>query len=337
MSTLYETTKPVYTILKYCGFLSYTAEKTSTRTYLKPNHFHLVISSVSHLTLMTMALCITYQTADQYNLPSLLESIAFMVYSTLDLFYLIFNIIVAKFYNDHLLKIFNTITDLEFSMLELDINLDYHLVKVTIKYILGTCAVLIVYFIYFISLGHYIETKSIFNLLRDLVIDCIFFADLMFFLKYAILISTAKHILRCLNSGIHTQNKKTFRAINSDVHTIKQITKIYQNFFQCLNEINSTFSVTLLLMLSVNFSAAVVLIFNFSSVIAMSKEQINWDFQNSVKMLASGAILQVTMILIYAIPTEIYLAEVKTFLFSIPALNGFKIFRFAISKMSCSK
>lgn len=313
MSNLYEILRPVLEILKRSGSISYTTEVRDEKTYLKQNYCHLVISEIGHGLLLCFSVYWNYNMITSNKLFSTLEFMTLLSYNVLQLIYLTFNGIITKFNNSKLLHVINAMTEIEFKMLQYDpIIMNYGHFRMVIKCILGTWIFTITAFVYLFALEYIVQIKSFAVFLRYIGINYIFLTDQILFLKFAALVMTARQILLSLNSNIHSvaigRNKNLRRRTQNHIKTIKDYIKMYQNLFQCISDINSFFSLTMLFQIGANFSFTILHVFSCSSMIILTASGENVD--GNLQVLLVSTFYQVIVFLLYIIPSEVYLAEV---------------------------
>lgn len=308
MSSIYEVVKPAFKILKFVGFISYKTEKYSTKTYLKPNVLHLTISSIIHVLLIHFTIYAIYLLLSHNDLQSTLEFMALIVYGILQVTYILFNVIIAKFENHNMLNIINKITDIEIQMLDRNINMKYRILKIVLRSVVAIWSISLLHIVMVMMFGlrNITEIQTISMFAKQTGSHLMFLSDRIFLLKYATLLLIPKHILYCFNASISSQVMR----FENEPEKIKEFAKICQEFFDCFDDINSSFSLTILFQIGAKFSFTVVNLFN--SLFLVTGDH-TWYTHNTWRMLLFGISGQMVMILVHIILPELYLAEVRVY------------------------
>lgn len=318
MATLLVTAIPQYKFWKYCGTLSFKVVNRAGIAYLEPCYVHQIISSIFYVILFIAWMFSTYAINIANLTYSSVDFLTFTVYNVLGTFQIYFNTIAVKINNGKMLKILNGITEIEMKMADIDLSLNNKMIKVEIVCFL-------IYFItsqvFFIGnvLPPIVDDKSIdkVHIMRILVIWLSFIVETNSFIKYLILLLTAKHILAHLNSGLealgieYRNNSRNISNKHEDIRILRQMAQIYQQFFEWIQDLNSLLSLTTLSQIAINFAFIVLEIFNYYSIVTDHEQYEDENLYSTVEDQIGSIVIAFGMFLMYAIVTELYLKQVK--------------------------
>lgn len=321
MSTLYEITKPLFVLWKYCGFISFSVESQNLTTYLKPYNFHLISSSLIQSIIYCAMVTVSYGIlSDVSDSSTLLEFMGVTAYSIFELLYIFSCTIIHKLNNNHMLIIINDIINVESEMVSLEIKTNPTFTNMTIRFLLVFWIGYNICITYGLIRRYIQQIEYTWRALRYLAIAYSYFVDQIIFLQYATLILIARYLLNGLNSkmkALGTKYNNNFVQItNKDIQTVRKISKLYQELFRSLRSVNSIFSIVLLLQLGTQFLTTVLHIFNCFSVLnalLLSKEHSDSDYKFLSTMfieLSSLIVVEIVTLLIKTLLAELYLSEV---------------------------
>lgn len=317
-ATLYEVIKPFCVLWKYCGLISYTVEKHCEITIFKCFPLHQKITYIIHFIMFCCMSFLNFYFTIKSNFHSVLEVLTYASFTLLEIIALFLNSVVVKSKNVQMLEVLNALTDLDSKMLLCNVDRDYKALKTIIRCILIFWALILTSLIWFLSGTRASEFQSIWVICLSFAKAYAFYVNQFLSLKYTTMIFIAKYILRSLNSSIHTKlisNTET-KITNNDFNDIKRILRLYEEFFECFESIKTQFSLAILFQLGSLFSFAILEIFNSTYIIRLliTGQNRNAILYELLKMSAVANIFYTIMLLMFTIPTELYLLEVMTWI-----------------------
>lgn len=317
MTTFFDILKPMYRFWKWFGYISYQIENCSDKCYLKPCYAHLVTTLIIQFTLLVSSICAHWQLKNTVRPPSVLEYFFLTLFKVIGLVHCICNTWLININNNKILNVVNTITNIEVDLRNLNIDLMYRKIKFVLWPLTSIYIIAMAVMVCLNIKDVVLVKESFWHHILAIGLTYTFPSEHITIIKYVTFMTIFKHILHQLNSAIKelSLNAKNTVGNTSDkcVTQAKQLVKIYQTFFNCIDEFGSVISLSLLLHIATIISLLITNMFNISSI--LSTLQFN-DIQDGDALFILTVLVAVSgfcaiVLLSYTFLSESYAKEVS--------------------------